>query len=191
MRATLTAVVLIAATTTALGQAAAPACWIRGEPARLAQRASPLDSVETRIADGVVKVCYSRPAARGRQVMGGLVPWGEPWRLGANEATAIRVPFAAEVAGVRVEPGTYSLYAIPHDTGWQIVVNRSVQRWGIPVNAQVRADDVGTGTARVEALTEPVEAFTLRFGPVVRNTTELIVEWERTRVRIPLRRVDP
>jgi hypothetical protein len=191
VRATLTAVVLIAATTTALGQAAAPACWIRGEPARLAQRASPLDSVETRIADGVVKVCYSRPAARGRQVMGGLVPRGEPWRLGANEATAIRVPFAAEVAGVRVEPGTYSLYAIPHDTGWQIVVNRSVQRWGIPLNAQVRADDVGTGTARVEALTEPVEALTLRFGPVVRNTTELIVEWERTRVRIPLRRVDP
>jgi len=192
MRSTVTAIALIvAATTPALGQAAAaPACWIRGEPARLAQRASPLDSIETRMGDGVVKVCYSRPAARGREVMGGLVPWGEPWRLGANEAAAIHVPFAAEIAGVRVEPGTYSLYAIPTDTTWQIVVNRSAQRWGIPINPQVRAQDVGSGAARVETLAAPVEALTLRFGPVVGSATELIVEWERTRVRIPLRRAD-
>ena len=192
MRSTFTTIALIAALTApAFGQAAAaPACWIRGEPARLAQRASPLDSIETRMGDGVVKVCYSRPAARGREVMGGLVPWGEPWRLGANEAAAIHVPFAAEIAGVRVEPGTYSLYAIPTDTTWQIVVNRSAQRWGIPINPQVRAQDVGSGAARVETLAAPVEALTLRFGPVVGSATELIVEWERTRVRIPLRRAD-
>jgi len=191
MRSTVTAIALIAAATTpALGQAAVPACWVRGEPARLAQRASPLDSVEIRLGDGAVKICYSRPAARGRQVMGGLVPWGAPWRLGANEAAAIHVPFAAAIAGVRVEPGSYSLYAIPSDTSWQIVVNRTVQRWGIPINPQVRAQDVGSGAARVEPLAAPVEALTLRFGPVVGSATELIVEWERTRVRIPLRRAD-
>jgi hypothetical protein len=191
MRSTFTAIALIAAATTpALGQAAAPACWVRGEPARLAQRPSPLDSVEARIANAAVKVCYGRPAARGRAVMGELVPWGEPWRLGANEATAIHLPFAAEIAGVRVEPGAYSLYAIPRDTSWQIIVNRTVQRWGIPINPQVRAQDVGSGAARVETLAAPVEALTLRFGPVVGSATELIVEWERTRVRIPLRRVD-
>jgi len=189
MRSTFTTIALLAALTApAFSQGAAPACWIRGEPARLAQRASPLDSIETRIGDGTVKVCYSRPAARGRQVMGGLVPWGAPWRLGANEAAAIHVPFAAEIAGVRVEPGSYSLYAIPSDTSWQIVVNRSVQRWGIPINPQVRAEDVGAGAARVEPLAEPGESLTLRFGPVASNATELIVEWERTRVRVPIRR---
>ena len=192
MRSTVTAIALLAALTApAFGQAAAaPACWVRGEPARLAQRASPLDSVEIRLGDGAVKICYSRPAARGREVMGGLVPWGEPWRLGANEAAAIHVPFAAEIAGVRVEPGSYSLYTIPRDTSWQIIVNRTVQRWGIPINPQVRAQDVGSGAARVETLAAPVETLTLRFGPVVGSATELIVEWERTRVRIPLRRVD-
>ncbi|MGH7530650.1 MAG: DUF2911 domain-containing protein, partial [Gemmatimonadales bacterium] len=110
-------------------------------------------------------------------------------RLGANEATTIHVPFAAEIAGVRVEPGSYSLYVIASDTTWQIVLNRTAQRWGVPINEQVRAEDVGSGTARAEALTEPVETLTLRFGPVSDNGTELIVAWERTRVRIPIRRV--
>jgi hypothetical protein len=190
IRATLVLAVLAAVSSAAGAQATAASCWIRGDAARLPLRASALDSTETRVAGAVVKVCYGRPAARGRPIMGGLVPWGEPWRLGANEATAIHVPFAAEIAGVRVEPGTYSLYAIPGDTTWQIVVNRTPQRWGIPINPQVRAQDVGTGTVRAEALTEPVETFTLRFGPVSGNGTELIAEWERTRVRIPVRRVE-
>ena len=189
MRTLLTTITL-AATVASGGRAqATPAsCWIRGDAARLAQRASPLDSAATRVGDATIKVCYSRPAARGREVMGGLVPWGEPWRLGANEATTIHVPVAAGIAGVRVEPGSYTLYAIPTDTSWQVVVNRGVERWGIPINAQVRAQDVGSATVPVETLSEPVESLTLRFGPAVAGATELIIEWERTRVRIPVRR---
>jgi DUF2911 family protein len=163
-------------------------CWIRGSAEKLAERPSALDSSTVQVGGGTMKLCYSRPSARGRKIMGGLVPFDQPWRLGANEATTIHVPFAAEIAGVRVEPGTYTLYAIPGASKWQIVVNRGVQRWGVPINSEVRAGDVGAGTATTESLGAPVETLTLKFAPAAGNATELVVEWEKTRVRIPIRR---
>ena len=186
-------ILLIAGLTLAQAQAgssqAAPfTCWIRGPADKLAERASPLDSIAVQIGGGTIKLCYSRPSARGRKIMGGVVPFNEPWRLGANEATSIRVPFAGEIAGVRVEPGTYTLYAIPAASKWQIVVNRGVQRWGVPIDNEVRAKDVGAGTVTTESLGAPVETLTLKFSPAAGNATELVLEWEKTRVRIPIRR---
>jgi DUF2911 family protein len=170
------------------GQAAPSTCWIRGSADRLAERPSALDSIAVQVGGGTVKLCYSRPAARGRKIIGGLVPFDQPWRLGANEATSIHLPFPAEVAGVRVQPGTYTLYAIPGASSWQIVVNRGVQRWGVPINDEVRAKDVGAGRVTTESLGAPVETLTLTFAPAASNATELVVEWEKTRVRIPIRR---
>ncbi len=170
------------------GQAGPATCWIRGPANKLAERPSSLDSVAVQLGDGTIKLCYSRPSARGRKVMGELVPFDQPWRLGANEATSITVPFPAQIAGVRVEPGTYTLYAIPGAAKWQIVVNRAVRRWGVPIDKEVRAGDVGTGTVTTEALGTPVETLTLKFAPATGNATELVVEWEKTRVRIPVRR---
>jgi hypothetical protein len=184
---------VISALTLAQAQAsnspAAPlTCWIRGPADKLAERPSPLDSIATQIGGGTMKLCYSRPSARGRKVVGGLVPFDQPWRLGANEATSIDIPFPAEIAGVRVKPGTYTLYAIPGASKWQLVVNRRAQRWGVPIDNEVRAGDVGAGTVTPESLGTPVETLTLKFAPVAGNATELIVEWEKTRVRIPIRR---
>ena len=170
------------------GQMAPFTCWIRGPADKLAERPSPLDSISVELGGGTVKLCYGRPSARGRKVMGELVPFDQPWRLGANEATTINVPFAAQLAGVRVEPGTYTLYAIPGASKWQIVVNRGVQRWGVPIDNDVRARDVGAGTVSTESLGTPVETLTLKFAPAAGNATELVVEWEKTRVRIPMRR---
>ena len=170
------------------GQMAPFTCWIRGPADKLAERPSPLDSISVQLGGGTIKLCYSRPSARGRKVIGELVPFDQPWRLGANEATTIHLPFAAQLAGVRVEPGTYTLYAIPGAAKWQIVVNRGVQRWGVPIDTAVRANDVGAGTATTEALGAPVETLTLKFAPAQGNATELVLEWEKTRVRIPIRR---
>jgi len=87
-----------------------------------------------------------------------------------------------------VEPGTYTLYVIPGASKWQIVVNRGVQRWGVPIDKDVRAADVGVGTVNTESLGAPVETLTLKFAPATGNATELVFEWEKTRVRIPIRR---
>ena len=186
-------ILLIATLTSAQAQAAssqaAPfTCWIRGPADKLAERPSPLDSIAVQVGSGTIKLCYSRPSARGRKVMGGLVPFDQPWRLGANEATSIHVPFPAEIAGVRVEPGPYTLYVIPGASSWQIVVNRGVQRWGVPIDDEVRARDVGAGRVTPEPLGAPVETLTLKFAPAAGNATALVLEWEKTRVRIPIRR---
>lgn len=168
-------------------------CPLRGGAQALAARParlSPPDSSAVALGGHTVKLCYGRPSARGRRVMGALVPYGEPWRLGANEATTIHLPFAAEIGGVRVGPGTYTLYAIPGETEWRVVVNRAIDRWGIPIDDAVRRQDVGAATVPVERLAQPVETLTLRFEPPQGRRTALVIEWERTRVRVPIVQVE-
>jgi hypothetical protein len=163
-------------------------CWTRAAAKELASRASLLDSAVARLGDVDLKVCYSRPSARGRVIMGGLVPFGEPWRLGANEATALHVPVAVRVGDVTLQPGVYSLYAIPGAQNWQIVVNSSATRWGIPIGADVRTHDVGTVTVTGERTDAPVETLTMRLEAAGEGALALVIEWERTRVRLPIRR---
>ncbi len=170
------------------GQAPA-GCTYRGTAAEVAKRVSPLDSAQVTLAGAAIKLCYGRPSVRGRQVMDSLVPYGMPWRLGANEPTRLFLPFGAEVAGVRVGPGVYSLYVVPRASEWEVHVSRAVDRWGIPIDSAVIKQDVGKGTAKVEALTQPVEQLTLRFAPPLGNATEIVVEWEKVRARIPIRKV--
>jgi len=81
--------------------------------------------------------------------MGRLVPYGAPWRLGADEATAIHLPASATIGGVSVEPGWYTLMAIPGEREWRIVVNSSTRRWGVPIDEAVRVADVGIGVIPV------------------------------------------
>jgi hypothetical protein len=154
----------------------------------VAERPSPYDSISTMVGNTMAKVCYGRPSARGRQFVGhDAHPFGEPWRFGANEATAIHLSAPATIAGVRVNAGSYSLYAIPGAQQWQIVVNGNAARWGIPISPEVRAADVGSGTVTPEALAAPVETFTLRFEPAGSGEVHLVGEWEGWRVRIPVR----
>jgi len=164
------------------------ACWIRGNAANLAKRPSALDSATVALDGGTVKVCYGRPQRRGRTIMGALVPYGEPWRMGANEATAIHVPFRASIAGVDVAPGWYSLYTIPEKTQWRIVVNGEARRWGIPINDTVRAKDVGTGVVPVEHPSTPVEVLTIALRRTSKSAAMLDVAWGEARVSIPVQR---
>lgn len=171
----------------ARGQAS-DACWVRGDPSDVAGRASKHDATSLALDGGTIKVCYGRPRARGRAVMGQLVPYGSPWRMGADEATAIHIPFPARIAGVEVAPGWYSLYAIPEAKQWRIVVNREAQRWGIPINDAVRAMDVGSGLVPAEHVDTPVEALTITLQPKSKSAATMDVSWENTRVRIPVER---
>lgn len=169
---------------------AASGCWIRGERRDLELRISRLDSTTAEMEGGTVKVCYSRPRKLGRPIMGRLVPYGEPWRLGANEATALHLSFPATVAGVEVEPGSYSLYAVPGETSWRIVVNADARRWGIPIDEEVRQRDIGAGTVSVERLEDTVERLTIRLRRVGPERATMRIEWERTGVSVPIMQGD-
>ena len=170
-------------------EAAAPmaaACWTRSEPAELAERASPLDSTSVALDPGLVKVCYGSPQMRGREIMGDLVPFDRPWRLGANEATRIHMPSTGTIAGVEVEPGWYSLYAVPSANSWQIFVNASSERWGIPISGEVTAENVGSGTVNVQSTDAPVEGLTMTLRRNGSSGAILRIEWEETRVEVPI-----
>ncbi len=144
-------------------EAQAVHCQFRGAPEALADRPSPLDSVSIRLGDGEAKLCYGRPSARGRTMIGGVDPLGQPWRMGANEPTTLHVPFPARLGSVDLEPGAYSLYAIPGATEWTIVVNANVNRWGIPISPDVRSSDVGSFVVQPTESPEHEEMLTFSF----------------------------
>lgn len=168
-------------------EAQVPACTFRGAPDALATRESPLDSVMIRLGDATAKLCYGRPSARGRVMVGGEDPFGLPWRMGANEPTTLHLPFPARVGSVDVAPGSYTLYAVPEADSWTIVVNDNTNRWGIPLSPEVRRSDVGTFTVRPSPLQPPVETLTFRFEGGG-GSGALVYEWEGITFRIPIAR---
>lgn len=158
-------------------------CWLRGAtPEEAMERPSPLAETEFTLEGHTGKVCYARPSARGRQIEGGLIPYGEPWRMGANEATSIILPFPASVGGIDLQPGAYSIFAIAGEFEWEFVLNSSAQRWGIPIDDAVRTADVGSFTGLPRTMTEPVEQFTIRWESNDDHSGHLVLEWGLTRV---------
>jgi hypothetical protein len=120
--------------------------------------------------------------------MGGLVPYGEPWRIGADEPTTLHLSGRANVGGIALEAGSYSLYAIPSAQSWQFFINTNVARWGIPIDAAVRATEIGNFTVIPEEAPAMVEQLEYEWedAPGGDPGGELILRWERTLLRIPI-----
>ena len=150
----------------------------------LATRKSPLDSLSFKAGSSDVKVCYGRPSLRGRHMLGGDdVPYGKLWRTGANEPTMIHTSGPLVVAGIKVPAGSYSLYTVPTASEWEVIVNKSITQWGEEhtYTDAVKAQELGRGKVKPEALKTPVELFTITSEPGF-----LVLEWETTRVKIPV-----
>ena len=157
-------------------------CFLQGATMEeTAQRPSPLRTTDFTVGGTSGVVCYGSPAANGREIMGGLVPYGELWRMGANEATGIHLDGPATIGGVSLAAGSYSVYALPNAGEWQLFLNSNYQRWGIPISDEVRTTEVGSFTVTPEATGSMVESLTFSF-----SGGELIAEWENTRIRIPV-----
>lgn len=167
-------------------------CWLRdgATEAEAAERTSPLGQTEIALEGHMGRICYGRPSARDRVVEGGLIPFGEPWRVGANEATAIHLSFPALVGGVELQPGSYSLYAVAGEFEWEFFLNSEAERWGIPINEDVMASNVGSFTGLPRTLTEPVEQFTINWHTHEGENGHLVMEWGTTRVEIEVRLLD-
>jgi hypothetical protein len=152
-------------------------------------RKSPLDSLTFMVSKQPVKVCYGRPSSRGRTMLGGeAVPYGKLWRTGANEPTIFYAPVPLTVAGIAVTPGVYSLYTVPGATEWEIIVNRATKQWGEEheYTPEVQRQEVGRAKVKSETIKAPIETFTIRSEGAGRGAT-LVLEWEKTRVKIPIK----
>lgn len=162
-----------------------PACQ-PSERMELEGRASPYDSTTIDVGEGVAKICYGRPYLKGRTMIGGeAVPYDTLWRTGANEPTIIHLNIPASIAGLDVEPGSYSLYTIPREgPEWTLIVNRSTSQWGheSTYTEEVRAREVGRVDVQVDSLDSEVEQLT--FQPI--EAGGVVLEWQNSRVRIPI-----
>ncbi|MDH5284780.1 MAG: DUF2911 domain-containing protein [Gemmatimonadota bacterium] len=154
----------------------------------LATRKSPLDSVMFSVGAAQVRLCYGRPSVRGRTMLGGEIAWGKLWRTGANEPTMIHTTGPIVFAGVAVPAGSYSIYTMPGQGTWHIIVNRSITQWGheSSYSAEVKKQEVGHGMASSAALEQPVEMLTFEPRPGVDGSVDLVLTWEKTSVSIPI-----
>ena len=137
-------------------------------PENLAARPSPYDSLKITVAGQQAILCYGRPSAKGRKMLGGAgVKFGELWRTGANEPTILHITFPAMIAGMHVEPGSYSIYTVPRENEWEIILNRSITQWGVEreYTDAIKAQEIGRGRVRSETTSNHVEMMSFRTEP--------------------------
>lgn len=147
--------------------------------------ASPRTQLTQEIGFTSISLDYSRPAVNGRKIFGELQPYGAVWRLGANESTKIRFSRPVKIAGQEVPASTYALYAIPGANQWTWILNRDTTLWG---ERGYRQDsDVLRITALPEALANRIECMELHFLDLNFHGGDLVLDWENTRVRMPIR----
>lgn len=141
--------------------------------------ASPKDTTSAKIGNVKVEVVYSRPSAKGRKVMGALVPYGEVWRTGANEATTISFDKNVKIEGQKLAAGKYSLFTIPGESEWTIIINSDPKQWGAYKYKKekdvLRVNVKPSKTAFTETFTIAVEK------------SGLIIKWEETEVNVSIK----
>ena len=131
----------------------------------------------------VARVIYSRPQKNGRLIFGDLVEYGKVWRLGANEATEIEFFRSVKIGDKKVEKGRYTLYAIPSEETWTIILNKDNDTWGAFKYDEQK--DVLRTTVPVQKLNEGVEALAMTFEKSD-SGCNLIIAWDNIKASLPI-----
>jgi len=150
------------------------------------KKASPEDTVEFKAKDLKLSVFYCRPYKKGREIFGELVPYGEVWRTGANEATTFTTNKAIKFGGEDLAAGTYSLWTIPQKSQWTVILNSKLYGWGVNFGGEAsreEAYDVLKINVPTIELDQTVEQFTIDFE----YNVNLTLSWDRTKVSVPIR----
>lgn len=149
--------------------------------------ASPEADVNYNSGDLSVHVFYNRPSKRGREIFGGLVPYGKVWRTGANEATIFETTKDLTFDGKMLKAGKYTLWALPNPQAWTIIFNTEVGQWGINFNGEANRDpnnDVLAVEAPVLIQEKEFEQFTISVEKSDEEH-ELVFIWDKTLVAVP------
>lgn len=139
--------------------------------------------------DTYIKIVYGQPYKNNRIIFGELVPYGEVWRTGANEATELTTTQPISFARKSLDAGTYALFSIPKkDNTWTIILNSELGQWGAFNYDSTK--DVIRVEVPAESKEKVVEAFTIRFSDTVKDSSNIIMEWEQTEAKIPIEFID-
>jgi hypothetical protein len=131
-----------------------------------------------------IEVNYSRPYKKGRDIFGDLVPYGEVWRTGANEATTIDLDEDVLVAGKLLKSGEYSLWTIPNKTTWTIIFNEETGQWGTQYDSTRNILEVQVPAKKIN---NEVEQFRIEFNGA-ENGLNLVMRWDKTEVAVPFQK---
>ncbi|HXW62726.1 MAG TPA: DUF2911 domain-containing protein [Candidatus Acidoferrales bacterium] len=157
----------------------------RSAPSQMGgQAASPPAKTECKFPDGrSIHIEYSSPRTRGRKIFGGLVPYGEVWRAGANEATTFILDTDVNLGTRTVPRGSYTLFALPNPDAWTLIISKQTGEWGVPYPGE--QDDFTRVPMKVSKLPSPLENFTIAFDQAG-NSCTLRLEWETTRAAVDI-----
>ena len=133
---------------------------------------------------GTIELTYSRPSIKGRRIFGDLVPFNKLWRTGANAATRLVFSEPLEIAGKKLDSGTYVLYTIPGIDSWEVILNKGLQNWGI--DGYKETQDVVRFKIEPMKMKKKLETFTMDFSDITAETCSLNIRWEKTSISIPL-----
>tara|TARA_B100001758_G_C18409536_1_gene614609 strand:- start:1327 stop:2163 length:837 start_codon:yes stop_codon:yes gene_type:complete len=145
-------------------------------------QASPAATINQTIGLTDVKIEYSRPAMRGRKIMGDLVPFGELWRTGANANTKISFSDPVTISGVTVPEGTYALYTRPGEEMWEVFIYKKSDNWALPKVWDAN-QIVVVSESEVFRSDEVIESFTIQIEDISNDSAVLSISWENTKVK--------
>jgi len=148
------------------------------------RRKSPIAIAKVNHANTYIKVVYGQPYKNSRDIFGNLIPYGEVWRTGANEATELTTTKEIQFGDKTLPAGTYALFSIPGKNEWTIILNSQLGQWGaFDYNSD---NDVMRIKVSSETTEDVTEAFTIKFTEVENNRTNLVMNWDSTAVSIPI-----
>jgi Protein of unknown function (DUF2911) len=140
--------------------------------------ASPPGEATLKFDDGkTVTIQYSRPSVRGRKIFGGLVPYDEVWRTGANAATSLKTDASLTIGGANVPAGSYTLYSLPGASSWKLIINKQTGQWGTDYD---KAQDLARVNMKVGQMPSALEQFTISFDKTGGDSATLKLEWDTT-----------
>ena len=147
---------------------------------RVTQNAkSPSAETSMKVGGQEVTIEYNAPSARGRKVEGGLVPYGEVWRLGADSATTLTANTNLKIGDLSVPKGVYTLYIAAAEGNWKLVVNKQTGQWGTEYN---QPQDLGRVPLKLAKLSQPVETLKITLSGGM-----LEIEWGSTKASVPVK----
>jgi hypothetical protein len=148
------------------------------------KRPSPAASASCDLGGGkTVKTDYSSPRMKGRTIYGGLVPYGQVWRTGANEATTFVTSADIKVGGTTVPAGSYTIFTVPNADKWTLVISKGTGEWGTDYPGEGK--DLARIDMKVSKLPSPVENFTLAYQKSGSGCT-MQLDWETTRASVDI-----
>jgi len=146
--------------------------------------ASPKVTIKQQFSTSSIELEYSRPSAKGRKIFGDMVPFGRPWRTGANAVTKITFGEEVSFGGQKVKPGTYALYTIPQNESWIVILNSNYKSSGL--NDIKPEEDVAKVEVKATSLSQPIETFTIELNDITSTRAFLNIMWQHTKVAIPI-----